>query len=582
MVKPKEAQVHIELYTVQNAVNTWIKTSHIHAKLQSALRDQINMSTSSVHKEITTSAKKMHIQHVEQLKQKLRGYSLDPFSQGNARHMTTGKELDPKMIDVLLNAPKLGNEKYKEFVQARLVEGKVNFYQPIKRLMLPTGLKKTKKQPKAVSILKQDRQAFGTLLTKSINLETAFQHPLTEVPLSIATPGGEIRQAPKHLLRNHIIEEANAITNVYPENARWLIDGIAAMRCVKARDTYKEWLLALLKFSTPPFQSHPLSVEIINDTYRKESVKSGTRLRRGEESSRIHIQGYDQKMLQGNAWNSVFNNIENKTELVELAANFFQTEEGRKSLSVPLIFTCGENTLELTKTTSNEIFKCNHEEADTRLILHASLQDTDVVVVAKDTDVFVLMVYAYNKLQPCSKWYMKIDHEKYVDISKVSNHLGTEISSYLPQLHSLTGCDTTSFFYGVGKIKVLNKVKKNKESLNLLQHVGQNEKLSQRGFEDSMKFVQTVMYSGKETESLVETRIRLYKSLKTKASLAIPPDPDSLRQAMLRVHFQAYYWLQCDSNRVTDIKAEDNGWKKDLENDILVPIWFTGKYCFIS
>eukprot|EP00794_Sanderia_malayensis_P001642 gene1642-1825_t len=231
----------------------------------------------------------MHIQHVNQLKQKLRGYSLDPFSKGNARHMTTGKELDPNMIEGLLNPPKLGNEKCKEFVQDRLVEGKVDFFQPIKRLMLSTGLKKVKKQPKAVSILKQDRQAFRTLLTKSINLETAFQHPLTEVPLSLATPGGELRQAPKHLLRNDIIEEANDITNVCPENARWLIDGIAAMRCVKARETYKEWLRALLKFSTPPLQSRPLSVEIINNTYRKDSVKSGTRQRRCEESSRSQL-----------------------------------------------------------------------------------------------------------------------------------------------------------------------------------------------------------------------------------------------------------------------------------------------------
>ena len=94
-------------------------------------------------------------------------------------------------------------------MEDRLVKGKVNFYQPVKRLKLTTGLKMTKKEPKAVSILKQDRQAFGTLLTKSINLEVEFQHPLTEIPLSIATPGGELRQAPEHVLRNHIIEEAN-------------------------------------------------------------------------------------------------------------------------------------------------------------------------------------------------------------------------------------------------------------------------------------------------------------------------------------------------------------------------------------
>ena len=205
------------------------------------------------------------------------------------------------MIKGLLNAPKQGNERYQEFVEDRLVKGKVNIYQPIKRLMLTTGLKKTKKQPKAVSIPKQDRQASGTLLTKSVNLEVAFQHPLTEIPLSIATPGGELRQAPKHVLRNHIIEEANAISIACPENARWLVDGMAAMRCVKARASYKEWLLAPLKFSTP-IHSHPLSVKIINDTYRKDSVKSGTMQKRGDVSARTHIQEYDQKMLQGNAW----------------------------------------------------------------------------------------------------------------------------------------------------------------------------------------------------------------------------------------------------------------------------------------
>ena len=241
------------------------------------------------------------------------------------------------MIKGLLNAPKQGNERYQEFVEGRLVKGKVNIYQPIKRLMLTTGLKKTKKQPKAVSILKQDRQASGTLLTKSINLEVAFQHPLTEIPLSIATPGGELRQAPKHVLRNHIIEEANAISNACPENARWLVDAMAAMRCVKARATYKEWLLAILKFSTPPIHSHPLPVKRINDTYRKDSVKNGTRQKRGEEFARTHIQEYDQKMLQGNAWNAVFNDIENKKELIELAAIFFSNFR-RKEINIGPVY----------------------------------------------------------------------------------------------------------------------------------------------------------------------------------------------------------------------------------------------------
>ena len=41
----------------------------------------------------------------------------------------------------------------------------------------------------------------------------------------------------------------------------------------------------------------------------------------------------------------------------------------------------------------------NHEDVDTLLVLlHGSKVDSDVAVVCKDTDVFVLMISAYSKL----------------------------------------------------------------------------------------------------------------------------------------------------------------------------------------
>ena len=71
-------------------INTWIKTTHIHNKLQLALRAKINMSTSSVHKEQTPSGKKMHVAHVNALEDKLASYEIDPFADGPAGHLTTG------------------------------------------------------------------------------------------------------------------------------------------------------------------------------------------------------------------------------------------------------------------------------------------------------------------------------------------------------------------------------------------------------------------------------------------------------------------------------------------------------------
>ena len=156
--------------TSPSNTSTWIKTTHIHAKLQLALREKINISTSSVHKEQTPSGKKMHVAHVNALKYKLTSYQIDPFADGPARHLTTGSEIEKKVIAGLLNAPLLGNDKYLQFIDERLVKETVDFFQPIKKVMLPTGSKKEKKVLEVMTVLKQDRQAFGTMLSNSVDL----------------------------------------------------------------------------------------------------------------------------------------------------------------------------------------------------------------------------------------------------------------------------------------------------------------------------------------------------------------------------------------------------------------------------
>ena len=49
---------------------------------------------------------------------------------------------------------------------------------------------------------------------------------------------------------------------------------------------------------------------------------------------------------------------------------------------------------------------------------------------------------------------MKIDHEKYADIGKIDNFLGENVSMQLPHVHAISGWDTTSFFFGVEKVKL--------------------------------------------------------------------------------------------------------------------------------
>ena len=58
---------------------------------------------------------------------------------------------------------------------------------------------------------------------------------------------------------------------------------------------------------------------------------------------------------------------------------------------------------------------CNHHEVDTRIVRHVSLSDKPVVIVAADTDIFVLLIYAFHKSHPSEKLFMKIKKNKYLE-----------------------------------------------------------------------------------------------------------------------------------------------------------------------
>ena len=414
-------------------------------------------------------------------------------------------------------------------------------------------------------------------MSESVSLSQAFQYPLTPLPLSIATPEGRIRQAPKHIFRNFLIDESMLLTNILPLNARWLINVMAALRSVRPKGTWKQGLSRLLSFIQPPKESNPLSVELVNDRYIANSIKKTTREKREKQQQRTYIQRFQQKMPQGNAWLVLVNCIERETDVIKLAPSYLKDIGTGHSYSMPVIFTDSKEPWEASSDSVKILFLCNHEETDARLVLHVCLEDKHVVVIAKETDVLILLIYAYKVVKPKCSWHMKINYEKSIDIAKVHAFLSSRILRYLPQIHAIMGCDTTSLFYGIGKVKVLKKLKKDSSPLTLLQEIGRSECLSQGRVIDASRCLQTVLHKGRFQEYLVEALIRLYKALKTKSSKALPPDPDSLTQAISRVHLQSYFWLQFQQKNIKERNIEQNGWC--IDDPSVVPVWFTGKVC---
>ena len=96
---------------------------------------------------------------------------------------------------------------------------------------------------------------------------------------------------------------------------------------------------------------------------------------------------------------------------------------------------------------------------------------------------------------------MKTESNKFINIRKIVEYLGTDVAIKLPQIHSVTGCEITSFLDVVGKVKVLKKCLDGKEKLRLLKATGVSCKVSGTTVKNIEKFIHTVCYSGKEEQS---------------------------------------------------------------------------------
>lgn len=559
--------------TSLKAEDAFIKTSHLMAKLRTALKDKLNVMTTSTHKETTQGAKKEHEKTVQALVNQMSKY-MDPFGPGVARNFKTGEALDTEVVEGLLHSTETGETLLMKFVQERLKrtgEDRVSFFKPIQNPKIKTGLEKPKKTPRAVNILKEEKQAFGTLVGKATSAREAHSYPLTTVPLALSTEDKDLRQGSKSMLRNYMITGAAAMGAQAPMKADWIVDGMAAVQSVFPKDTWGEFADSLFTFCMPSKTFNPSSLVIIMDTYGKHRIKAMTQKRRGHSERKVLITEKGQAMPKGKDWNTFLQSGDNKTELIKFLANHYHSDSFRSKLDIPLVFTESNNTWMITSEEVLLLEQCNHHEADTRVVRHASLSDRPVVVVATDTDIFVLLVYAFSKVAPAEKWYMKIDKDSYVDIGDVCRTYGKEVCDVMPAYHSLTGCDTTSYPFKVGKVKPFKKmVAHNKFSL--LSSAGiLPSSIQQR--DNMLTFMQTVMYPGKEDEDYVETRIRIYDQQKMKSSLSLLPDKHSSVEHLKRSDLQTRIWKQCLNKDIDYPPPEDNGWQESDEG--LIPVWFS-------
>ena len=138
------------------------------------------------------------------------------------------------------------------------------------------------------------------------------------------------------------------------------------------------------------------------------------------------------------------NHSKYKDQLIEMTKQYV-LEFGSEILprSTFFIITSREKEYLISPAGNHYISNCNREDAGSRFVLHGSKADSDVAVVCKDTDVLVLIVWAYSILNITNNWYLKHDH----DIRKICSYLDKTLGLNLPKIQTLIGYNTTSYFY---------------------------------------------------------------------------------------------------------------------------------------
>lgn len=233
--------------------------------------------------------------------------------------------------------------------------------------------------------------------------------------------------------------EAPKVTNV-------VIDGAALVQMLKpdVAETFEEYAhQVFIPYISGQFQ-HVSCLDLVWDSYIVDSLKATARAKRGKGVRRRVV---DSAPIPAN-WQNFLRVDLNKKELFSflLKALVQSFKQDKKELVV----TDGEQVVCVPP--------CNHEEADSRMMLHvahAAQHDLhQILVCTVDTDVVVLAVMVAETLPADNEVWIAFGTGKYLRYlaaHQIALCLGSAKSLALPVFHALTGCDTVSAFVGHGK-----------------------------------------------------------------------------------------------------------------------------------
>ena len=503
----------------------------------------------------------------------------------NLVSLVTGDVATEDITDSLLHVYDRGKKIVENFVTLRLVNGTVDFYST-----LPKSNTKTFSALYDVSVtngkerqtIKADRDLFRRIIIaieggREIDIDTMLEKELSPVPLSLAKTDGSLHQSDKANLAG-LLHDGN-ISKSIPESqltACTIIDAMAlvhAMGKPQKAHTFGDYAANFITNVKKYFTPTCTRVDVVFDSYQLTSIKDGTRKHRTGKKRPIRsvIKSSDVKLPHD--MKSFLQSTKNKQDL----ANFLSVELSKIHVEQGQELVIGGGFAARDQVFSSlrgdvPTLAANHEEADTRMILHAqeaSLQGYQkTVVICRDTDVLVLLLNFRTELSP-ELWMQAGTYRdpRYIAIHDIT--IPPDLLDSLLAFHAVSGSDSTSKFAGIGKKSAWKVFKEHPE---LLSSLGIASDLSENVQKDAEDFVCKLYDINSTTSSINKVRANTFRNHKSKLD-NLPPTQNALIQHLKRSNYQAYIWRQ-SLHTTQDIPSPGgNGWI--LKDQYLIPVLIT-------
>ena len=389
------------------------------------------------------------------------------------------------------------------------------------------------------------------------------------VPRSLFTEEGVMYQSAKcifmqkleELLPDHL-QNLQAVTGI----DAMIYDGHAEIRAlsVDGLQTFEETAARFLD----RLKKECKQVHIVFDKYLENSIKTGTREKRGQLSSVAPAYHIQPKGEIPTNWSDVLLCGANKMNLADLYADYASCHIDP---SVESIFVSGGSSniiKEVDRNGASTICEEDHEEADTRLVLHAKLAATKgakrIVIKSPDTDVLMLLLHHRRKIHAREIYLCtgrigaNSDMRRYIPVHHLYRLIPRDVRAILLEVYCLTGCDTTSSFYFHGKTKAFTIMNENAAKHKHLQDLGTSPIGNSVA---SVKFV-AQLYGSHNCDSLNEVREKKAASKKPIPMSRMPPTNNSFDLHVKRCNLQLLIWKKACVAKQLVPDALDHGYER--------------------